>query len=183
MSFKTKVNFKGAFGKNKKKNKSQTINLFLSSVYHPVDEKDQLFFNNYLSSIYDSVPPNYVLMSGQDMNANIGVSKRKTDCKNIGTFGFDNRNKKGVEAVNLLRMNNFSAPLTFFDHKNLVTWRSFDGKNTPFQLDHWITNKMGHIKDCKVVNFGVPSDHSAVKIVLKFKTPIHNKISYANNID
>ena len=33
------------------------------------------------------------------------------------------------------------------------------------------------------MNFGVPSDHSAVKIVLKFKTPIHNKISYANNID
>ena len=42
---------------------------------------------------------------------------------------------------------------------------------------------MGHIQDCKVVNFGVPSDHSAVKIVLKFKTPIQNKISYANNID
>ena len=68
-------------------------------MYHPVDEKDQLLFNNYISSIYDSVPSNYVLMSGQDMNANIGVSKVKIECKNIGTFGIDNRNKKELKQL------------------------------------------------------------------------------------
>ena len=42
---------------------------------------------------------------------------------------------------------------------------------------------MGYIQDYKVVNFGVPSDHSAVKIVLKIKTTMQNKISCTNNID
>ena len=33
----------------------------------------------------------------QDINANIEVSKIKSACKNIGTFGINNRKVKGVK--------------------------------------------------------------------------------------
>ena len=113
LSFRTKINVKGDFRTNKKKNIFQIINLFLTPVYHPVDAKDQLIFNNYLSTNYKSVPSNNVLMPDQD----IGVGKVKSECKNIGAFGIDNRNVKGVEVVNLLRMNNYFALLIFLTIK------------------------------------------------------------------
>ena len=33
---------------------------------------------------------------------------------------------------------------------------------------------MNHIKDSKVVNFGIPSDHSAIQLSLKFKNSKNN---------
>ena len=183
LSIEVKPRFKGAFSKKKKKNKSQTINLFISSVYHPVDYKDQLIFNNFLSSIYDTIPSSYIIMSGQDMNANIGISNNKLQCNNVGKFGLNNRNAKGVEAVNLLRTHNLYAPITFFKHKHVVTWKSFDGSNTPFQLDQWITSHLNHVHDCKVIKFGVPSDHSAILIKVKFKTLKKKIMACNNNID
>ena len=67
-----------------------------------------------------------------------------------------------IEALHLLTMHNLFTPSTFFLHKNYTTWKSFNGKNTPYHLDHWILNSMNHIKHSKVVNFGIPSDHSAI---------------------
>ena len=43
---KVKEKNKGAFGK--KKTISKTIKLFISSEYHPVDDKDQIEFNNFI---------------------------------------------------------------------------------------------------------------------------------------
>ena len=50
------------------------------------------------------------------MNANIGTRENKI-CKSIGPFGINNRNAKGAEAVNILRIRNLHAPLTFYQHK------------------------------------------------------------------
>ena len=36
-------------------------------------------------------------------------------------------------------------------------------KNIPYQLDQWILNSIDHIKDLKVVPYGIPSDHSAIQ--------------------
>ena len=77
--------------------------------------------------------------------------------------------KKGLEAVNLLRSFNLKAALTFYDHKHKITWKSFDGKNTAYQLDQWVVNSLTHIKDAYVIDYGVHSDHSAIKIDLKLK--------------
>ena len=111
-----KRSLKGSFQKRKEKNKSQSINLFISTTYHPTDSKDQSKFNNFISSIYDTTPKSYFLISGQDMNANIGTRENKI-CKSIGPFGINNRNAKGAEAVNILRIRNLHAPLTFYQHK------------------------------------------------------------------
>ena len=169
MSIEVKSRFKEVFYKKKKKNKFQTTNLFISSVYHPVDYKYQLIFKNFLSSVYDTIL-SYIIMSGQDMNTNIGISSNKLQCNNVGKFVLNNRNAKCVEAVNLLRTHNSYAPMTFFKHKHVATWKCFDGSNTPYQLYQCIMSHLNHVHDCKVVKFAVPSDHSAILIKVKFKT-------------
>ena len=103
------------------------------------------------------------------MNANIEITNNKLQCKNVGKFGLNNRNSKGVEAVNPLRTYNLYAPMTFFKHKHVVTWKIFDGSNTPSQLDQWIISHLNNIRDYKVIKYGVPSDHSAILIKVKFK--------------
>ena len=60
---------------SKKKVKSKIIKLFISSVYHPVDDKYQIEFNTFLSTIYSSVPQTYFFGSGQDINANVGCHR------------------------------------------------------------------------------------------------------------
>ena len=66
-------------------------------------------------------------------------------------------------------MNNLYALMTSFEHKNIVTWQSFNGSNTPFQLYQWIVSHFNHVRDCKDIKYGVPSDYSAILIRVKFK--------------
>ena len=96
------------------------------------------------------------------MNTKIWCRREKNEFDCIGPHGIKNRNSKGIEALNLLTMNNLFASSTFFLNKKYTTWKSFNGKGTPYHLDHWILNSMNHIKYSKVVNFGIPSDHSAI---------------------
>ena len=53
-------------------------------------------------------------------------------CKNIGCFGLNNRNEKGIEVLDMLRMHDLYAPFAFFNHKNCVTWRSFNKEKDRF---------------------------------------------------
>ena len=168
LTIKVKTDHKGAFKKKKRKNKFQSLNLFISSVYHPVDKEDQLLFYNHLSSIYAAIPTNCLLFSGQDLNANLGT-KKNSKLKCIGSYGLNNRNAKGKEAINILNLHNLYAPSTFFKHKNYTTWKYFDGHNRPYQLEQWICSSLNHIEDANVVSYGIPSDHSAIKLKLKFK--------------
>lgn len=66
-----KVRYKCAFKKRKKW--SEKIEIFITSVYHPVIGKDPFYFNNYLFSIHCSVLSNYCITLSQDMKANIGI--------------------------------------------------------------------------------------------------------------
>ena len=89
------------------------------------------------------------------------------------TIRSKNRNSKGKEAINILNLHNLFVPLTFFKHNNYTTWKLFDGYNRPYQLDQWICSSLNHTEDAKVVSYGIPSDHSAIKLKLKFR--IHEK--------
>ena len=60
---------------------------------------------------------------------------------------------------------------------------NFDGKNTPYNLDQWITHSLYNIQDTKVVDFGISSDHSAILLCLKFKNPKNNKVFPEEFID
>ena len=167
----------------KRRLKPKLSNFFSSSVYHPVDDKDQIEFNTFPSTIYTSVPQNYFFASGQNMNANIGCRREKREFDCMGPHGIKIRNSKEIEVLNLLTMHNMFASSTFFLHKNYTTWKSFNGKNTPYHLDQWISNSMNHIKDSKVVNFGIPSDFSAIQFSLKFKNSKNNNCIDRDVID
>ena len=79
------------------------------------------------------------------------------------------RNKKREEALNLLNSHKIYASSTFLVIK-LYYMKSFDGSNTSFQLDHCISNSLSIVKNTKVIEFGVHSDHSAIMSVLNFLT-------------
>ena len=70
-----------------------------------------------------------------------------------------------------------------FKHKHIVTWKIFDGSNTPFQLDQWITSHLNHVHYCKVIKFEVPSDHSVILIEVKFKNLKKKNMVCNDNID
>ena len=154
--------------KKKKKSQFQSLNLFISSVYHPVDKEDQLLSYNNLSSIYAAIPTNCLLFSGQDLNANLGT-KKNSKLKCIGPYGQNNRNSKGKEDINIINLHSLYAPLTFLKHKIYTTWKSFDGHNRPYRLDQRMCSFLNHTEDAKVVSYEIPSDHSSIKLKLKFK--------------
>ena len=70
------------------------INIFLASIYHPVGQDDHKWFNEDLESFYNAIPRNDELLSGQDVNSNIGI-RSKMFCDVIRPNGIDNKNSKG----------------------------------------------------------------------------------------
>ena len=83
----------------------------------------------------------------------------------------------------MLRMHDLYAPLTFFNHKHYVTWRSFHKEKMPFQLDQWLTNSLDYVLDSKVINCGIPNDHSAIQLKLKFSMKKKMILKHLDNID
>ena len=57
------------------------------------------------------------------------------------------------------------------------------GKNVKFQLYQWVTTSTGNILDCKVINYGAPSDHRAIKLKLKFENRVRYSMKTTNNIN
>ena len=74
------------------------INILLSSIYHPVEHNDQNCFNKELASFYNAIPRDTKLLSGQDVNSNVGIQyKMFRDV--LGQQGLDNRNVKGKDLL------------------------------------------------------------------------------------
>ena len=112
------------------------IKIFIASIYHPVDNEDQKRFNEELASFYTAIPRNAKLLSGQDVNSNIGVrSKMFRDV--IGKNGINNRNAKGKDLLFLLNNIKFRVLLTYFRRDNYTTWRSFNSTKSPHILDNF----------------------------------------------
>ena len=52
------------------------ISIFLAPTYHPVDHEGQERFDEEMASFYNSIPQNAELLSGQDVNYNIGIRSK-----------------------------------------------------------------------------------------------------------
>ena len=113
------------------------IEVFLSSIYHPVDHEDQKQFNEELASFYNFIPRNAKLLSGQDVNCNIRI-RSKSFGNAIGTCGINNKSAKGRYLLFLLHSIKFRVLLTYFRGKNYTTWRSFNSTRFPHILDNFI---------------------------------------------
>ena len=77
----------------------------------------------------------------------------------------------------LLKANNFKLILSYFKHGSYVSYRAFNNNKTPHIYDHFISSQslLRRIYDCKLVNFGVKSERTAVAI--KFRL---TAIKFAN---
>ena len=84
--------------------------MFISPVYHPNDFDDQIMFTHYLSSINTIILRNCFLISGQDMNRNIGTKSNK--CISIGPHGLDHVNEEDLEVIDILRSHKLKTSLT-----------------------------------------------------------------------
>ena len=63
------------------------------------------------------------------MNASICKKYSIENCKNIGYFGLNNRNYKGLEILNMLRIHDLYAPLTFLFTKIVLLGEVLIKKN------------------------------------------------------
>ena len=134
------------------------IKIFLASIYHPVDHDDKKRFNEELASFYNAIPRNAELLSGQDVNSNIGV-RFNMFRDVIGPNGINNRNAKGKDLLFLINSIKFRVLLTYFRQYNYTTLRSFNSTRSPLMLDNfiWLQPLFCRVKDCKVVNIGMRS--------------------------
>ena len=116
------------------------IKTFLSSIYHPVEHNAQKQLSEELESFYNTMTMNAELLSGQDINANIGVwSKISSDT--IGSHGLDNRNAKVRDLIFLLKSIKFRVLLTYFNHSNYNIWQTFSSTTSPHILDNFICSQ------------------------------------------
>ena len=54
----------------------------------------------------------------------------------IGKHGIDNRNNKGKDLLYIINYFNLKTLLTYFEHANYVTYRTFSAKHSPHMLDN-----------------------------------------------
>ena len=153
---------------------------------------------------------NHIIISGCDANASIGnrnsiyanrdgtVEDHEDNADIIGPFGLDHVNEAGLELSHLMKSKKLASATSFFEHKTYTTWRSFSKTNeeraqdgepiltsprrVQFQLDLFLTQKhnLKSILDAKRVGDGAPSDHSAVKLVLRLASKLVMKNSKFN---
>ena len=151
---------------------SKPTKLFIASIYHPWEPDDYDDFNSTASTLLSRVPDNSIKIIGHDLNASVGVRKPDDpECISqvIGPYGLDNRNEKGSQAISFLLQMDLRVMSTYFEHKYYTTHLSkFTTPHTPLTLDSISvsSNGMKRVRDCKVCELGIPSDHSA--ILLKF---------------
>ena len=134
-----------------------------------------------MASFYNSIPHNSELLARQDVNCNIAIrSKMFRDV--IGPYVINNRNSKGKDLLFLLDSIKFRALLTYYRHENYTTWRSFNSNRSPHMLDNFICYRsfFRRVKDCKVVNIGMCSNHTAILTSFKLtaiKFKVNEKIA------
>ena len=116
---------------------------------------------------------------GADINFYVGIRTRSFS-DTLGPHGIDNRNLKGKELLYLYKTNNLKLLLSFFKHTNYITYRSFSEEKSPHMLDNFITcsSFFKRTKDCKVIKFGVRSDHAAIKIQFRLTA-----MKFSNDLD
>ena len=96
----------------------------------------------------------------------------------IGLNGIDNRNAKVKYLLFLLNSIKFIVLLTYFRHRNYTTRRYFKSTISPHMIDNFICSLpfLCRVKDCKVVNIGIQSDHTAIITTFKI-TAIKFKVT------
>ena len=159
--------------------------IFLMSVYMPALkknlEKDEVqphgdFISNELGPILRDAPRNAEIIMGSDINASIGT---RIDAEEtvLGPNGRDyrgsseNSRARGEDVLNMLMQQSMRVQNTYFTHDSYDTYYHKNGQ-FPVMYDIFATSQSLHkrVRDCKVVDNGVESDHKAVKMSITITT-------------
>lgn len=166
-------NSRGDFKKKRRRSSHEKLQLHLTSAYSPVKHHDQVPFNAYLNGVFTGISPDTLFFQVQDVNAALGTHRDGDEFFSVvGRFGLCKRDKRGVDFLGILQSHNLRAVTTFFSHLH-HNWMGFGSTASAHQLDHWITNAHRFVRDAKVVDLGVDSDHSAIRLDLRrYPTPL-----------
>ena len=137
-------------------------------MYHPFDHKEQTEFYDELDGFFSQRPRNLELLVVAEVNFNLGVQTPMFKDV-LGTFGIDNLNQKGKDILYLLNSNNLNILLSYFQHANYVTYRTFSPVHSPHMLDNFMccANFFKRVTVCKTTTSGAQSDHSAIRVNFK----------------
>ena len=136
-----------------------------------------------MDTFYTNAPRNSKIIAGQDINANIGISSPIFNDV-LGPNVIRNRNAKGKDLMFLIKAQKLKVLLSYFTHNCYTTWKSFAVVYSPHILDNFICSEsfLKRVRDCKVSNIGVRSDHSTVIVSFKI-TAIKLKVKEKNKQD
>ena len=121
-----------------------------------------------MDTFYANAPRKSEILAGQDINANVGISSLMFNDV-LGPNRIINRNAKGKDLLFLIKARKLKVLLSYFTHKCYTTWKSFTVGNSPHMLDNFICSEsfFKRVRECKVNNIGVRSDHLAVIVSLR----------------
>eukprot|EP00978_Attheya_sp_CCMP212_P004048 scaffold8727_cov47-Attheya_sp.AAC.1 len=172
------------------------------SIYHPTgfNQEKRAEFLNTVNNLYEQEldTDSHILISGCDINGAIGIRKSshchpdgtiedQVDNEDIiGPHGIDHTNEPGLELTHLMKAKNLASTTSFFEHKSYITWISpaagsesvrRTNRRVHFQNDLFLTQKsnLKSIIDARRISDGAPSDHAAVKLVLRLATKLTRK--------
>ena len=141
------------------------IKFFIASIYHPVDPKEQAFFSSELSIFYEKMPRNAEIISGQDVNVNVGI-RLKLYADVLGPHGIYNMSSKGKKLLSILKTKYLRALNSYFIHYNYC-----NNSKSQYMLANFFisTNFKKRVEDCGVTKYGVRSDHVVVKLTFRLR--------------
>jgi hypothetical protein len=147
----------------------ENLKIFIASIYHPHEESQYRIFIDQFTSLLKKKKQKAEKILGQDINANIGTRDDSSELNSIiGPHGFDNRNDKGVWALQMLALQDLKVANTFFEHEDYTTHTSYLPPSLPQMLDVISVSSsfFKRVRDCTLWEHSIPSDHAG--IICKF---------------
>ena len=105
----------------------ENTKLFICSIYHPNKHNEQLDFYSEFNKFFKAKPHNTETLIGAYVNCNL-IIRTPMLCGTIWPHELDSQNQKRKDLLYLLRSNNFKIILSYFNHKNYITYRSFNAQ-------------------------------------------------------
>ena len=155
-----------SFDNNGKLLRNKSFKCALTSVYHPCHDDAHEKFNDVLGSLLKKIPSNSDIIMGGDVNARIGVRDRAGNELVLGPHGIPRRNARGANLLGIYASNHLRVENTFWQARNYVTYVSKGEDRTPSMHDVFACSHSLHkrVRNCKAVDDGTESDHSAVAL-------------------
>ena len=158
------------FNTKGKRIKDRWQKLFITSVYHPYDDT-HFAFNSELDEVLSRMADDRDIVMGGDMNAQVG-RRRDSDPDSysnvLGPFGLEAQNDKGRDLLQVYLSNKLCIMNTFYEASSHVTHISCNKEKTECMLDMTSVSKgiFSRVSDCRKVDDGIRSDHSAICLKL-----------------